>query len=465
MQINQRLNSKIIIATIFSSFLAPFMSSAVNIAVPKIAKELNLNAIEANFIVLSFILFSAAFMLPIGKIADSFSRSKLFLFGNILFLISSVGCMLSKGFLSLIIFRCIQGASSSFIFATSMPILISHNPPQYRGRLLGYNTAAVYLGISLGPFVGGIIIDSIGYSGIFLFSAIISLISVLLIIIAKKEIIEEEKLISLKDFDIKGSLFAIIGLNLLMYGASTFSYSIINKILFILGILSVVLLIIVEKNVKNPLVDIKIFSNNKPFIFSNLAALINYCATYGAGYMVSLYLQNVKGIDAKAAGIIMIIQPIFQIILSILSGRISEKKNPTIIATLGMILLSIGLLIYVTFTQNTPFYLLYINLIIMGVGFGLFSSPNTNVVMSSVKKEFFSIASSIISEMRLVGQAFSMAIISIVFSIFFKGTKGLFDKIALMNSFKLIFAVFFILSIFGILASLVRVERKNANEN
>jgi len=459
----QRLNFKIIAATIFSSFLAPFMSSAVNIAVPQMAKQLHLNAIQSNLIVLSFILFSAAFMLPIGKIADSYSRSRLFLLGNILFLLSSIGCMMARDFISLLVFRCIQGGASSFIFATAMPILVSQNPPQFRGRLLGYNTASVYLGISLGPFVSGIIIQKFGYNGIFLLSAIICVISILLILYAFKDIKEQKQNNIFKDYDYIGAILSIIGLNLLMFGASTFSSGIFNKVLFLIGVIFIILLFIFERYAKNPLIDMKLFSKNKPFVFSNLSALINYCATYGAGYMLSLYLQNVRGFSARAAGIVMIIQPIFQIILSIFSGRLSEKKNPSIIATAGMALLSVGLLIYISFGLNTSLYLLYINLIIMGIGFGMFSSPNTNVVMSSVKKEYFSIASSVISEMRLVGQAFSMAIISIVFSIHLKGQNALFNKAGLVVSFKTIFTVFFIMSIVGILTSLVRVE-KNQKE-
>lgn len=215
------------------------------------------------------------------------------------------------------------------------------------------------------------------------------------------------------------------------------------------------------------MLDVKLFVKIPQFGFSNLAALINYSCTFSASYLLSLYLQIVKALPAQVVGSILILQPISQVITSLISGRASEKIEPRKLATAGMVLTTAGLFIFSLFSSKTNIVLVIVNLIIMGIGFGLFSSPNTNVVMSSVPQSLYGAASSTISVMRVMGQAFSMAIVSFIFSLYLKGAKLSHENyLMILKSMKISFFVFSVLSIVGIVASIKRgniYNQENSN--
>lgn len=437
------------------------MSSAVNIAAPDIAKSFKLNTEELNLAISIFLIFSAAFILPMGKLSDTFDRTKIFKTGFLLFTLSTLMCALSTSIKTLLIFRALQGFFSAFTFVTSMPILIENHSPQIRGRLLGINTAVVYLGTSLGPFLGGLLVKLWGYRSIFLFGFAIGLIgSFVNLFLLQKEVknTRQAKLLdSLKLLDKLGTILSMTGLFLLMYGASTFELGNTSKILFFAGLILMVIFVVVEAKLQNPILDVKLFVKIPQFGFSNLAAFINYSCTFSASYLLSLYLQLVKALPSQLAGSILIVQPLSQVITSLISGRASEKIEPRKLATSGMVLTTAGLFIFSTFAAKTNLVIVILNLFIMGIGFGLFSSPNTNVVMSCVPKSLYGTASSTISVMRVIGQAFSMAIVSFVSIMFLKGVKLSHENsILILKSMKTSFLVFAILSILGIVASYKR---------
>jgi EmrB/QacA subfamily drug resistance transporter len=460
-QEDRKINKNILIATTLSSFLVPFMSSAVNIAAPDIAKSFKLNAEELNLAISIFLIFSAAFILPMGKLSDTFDRTKIFKTGLLLFTLSTLMCALSNTVEILFVLRALQGFFSAFTFVTSMPILIEEHLPQIRGRLLGINTAVVYLGTSLGPFLGGLLVKLWGYRSIFLFGFAIGLVgSFVSLFLLQKEVknTKQAKLLdSLKSLDKMGTILSMIGLFLLMYGASTFELGNTSKILFFAGLILMVIFVVAEAKLQNPILHVKLFVRIPQFGFSNLAALINYSCTFSASYLMSLYLQLVKALPSQLAGSILIVQPLAQVITSLISGRASEKIEPRKLATSGMVLTTAGLFIFSTFAAKTNLVIVILNLFIMGIGFGLFSSPNTNVVMSCVPKSLYGTASSTISVMRVIGQAFSMAIVSFVSIMFLKGVKLSHENyLLILKSMKTSFLVFALLSILGIVASYKR---------
>ncbi|ABP66130.1 major facilitator superfamily MFS_1 [Caldicellulosiruptor saccharolyticus DSM 8903] len=467
----QKINKNILIATTTSSFLVPFMSSAINIAAPDIAKKFNLVAENLNLVITIFLLFSAAFILPMGKLSDTFDRTKIFITGLISFTISTLMCAIAPNITVLFIFRALQGFFSAFVFVTSIAILIENHSPKIRGRLLGINTATVYLGTSIGPFLGGILVRLFGFRSIFLFAFLVGFVaSFISLFLLKKEIkVQQHTSLaeSLKNLDKIGTIFSIVGLFLLIYGASTFELGKTPKMLFFLGGVLLILFVGFELATQNPLLDVKLFVKIPQFGFSNLAALINYSCTFSASYLLSLYLQIVKALPAQVVGSILILQPISQVITSLISGRASEKIEPRKLATAGMVLTTAGLFIFSLFSSKTNIVLVIVNLIIMGIGFGLFSSPNTNVVMSSVPQSLYGAASSTISVMRVMGQAFSMAIVSFIFSLYLKGAKLSHENyLMILKSMKISFFVFSVLSIVGIVASIKRgniYNQENSN--
>jgi MFS family permease len=223
------------------------------------------------------------------------------------------------------------------------------------------------------------------------------------------------------------------------------------------------LFLIFEKRMDHPVFEVRLFLKNRVFAFSGLAALIHYSATNATGFFLSLYLQYVKGLDAKSAGLIMISQPVAMALLSPLAGRLSDRKNPGVIASIGMGLTGAGLILFCFIKSSTPVYIIVLLLILMGIGFGLFSSPNSNAIMSSVEKRNLGLASGVVGTMRMVGQMMSMGIAMMLIALYIgKQTINPATYSGFVSAMKTGFVIFSILSVLGIFASLAR-NKKLAN--
>lgn len=456
------LKRSVLLVAAFAAFLTPFLSSAVNLALPAIGKDLNANAISLSWIISSFILSSAVFLLPMGRLGDIIGRKKIFSYGIVLFTISTFLIVFSHSVTSLIILRTLQGFSSAMIFGTSLAIITSVFPPGERGHAIGISITATYFGLSAGPVIGGFLTQLLGWRSIFALLVPIGLISTWLIF---SRIRTEWAEAGEDRFDIRGSV--IYGLSLLsfMYGFSKLP-SAFGWICFLSGIALAAIFILFEKKIFNPVFDIKLILHNRIFAFSGLAALINYSATSATGFFMSLYLQYLKGFDARTAGLIMILQPVAMALLSPLAGKLSDKKDPGVIASIGMGLTASGLILLCFIGPETPVYEIVLLLILMGTGFGLFSTPNSNAIMSSVEKRHLGIASGVVGTMRMIGQMMSMGIAMMLIALYIgKQTINKDTLQGLMASMKTGFVIFSILSVLGIFASLARNNRIESNKS
>ena len=299
------------------------------------------------------------------------------------------------------------------IFGTLVAILTAAYPAKERGKVLGINVAITYLGLSAGPFIGGIITQYLGwrfiYAGVMVYSLIIAGLAFFLIK-------DNERCAENGNFDVSGTAMYAVMLLSLMYGLSLIP-DMMGAYLIGFGLLVMILFFWWELRHKNPILKISVFRNNKVFMFSNLAALINYSATFAVALLLSYYLQDMKGFNPQTAGLILIAQPIVQAIFSPLTGRLSDKVEPRIVASAGMGLCVIGLGLFALLTPQTSLLLIIASLMFMGLGFALFSSPNTNAIMSSVERCDYGVASGMVSTMRLVGQMLSLGIAMLTFSV------------------------------------------------
>jgi EmrB/QacA subfamily drug resistance transporter len=447
------LKRSVLIVTAFAAFLTPFLGSAINLALPSIGKEFNTSAIELGWIASSFILSSAMFLLPFGRLADITGRKKIFTWGISLFTVSTSLIIFSWNIESLIIFRIMQGISGAMIFGTSLAILTSVFGPGERGRAMGINITAVYTGLSGGPVIGGLLTQYFGWRSIFVFLVPVGIVSLYLIFEKMKPEWAEAKG---EKFDWKGS--AIYGLSLaaFMYGFSKLP-SVLGWILLGAGLILGLLFLFFEKGISNPVFDIRLILRNRVFAFSGIAALIHYSATSATGFFISLYLQYIKGFDARTAGFIMISQPIMMALLSPLAGKLSDKYNPGVIASTGMGLTATGLVMLCFVNAGTPIVTIITLLIIMGIGFALFSSPNSNAIMSSVEKKHLGVASGVVGTMRMVGQMLSMGIAIMLLAVYL-GQEAIVPETypGLIAGMRMGFVIFSVLCILGIFASLAR---------
>ena len=443
----------ILIITTLSSFMTPFMSSSINLALPSIGKEFSLNAVVLGWIATSFLLATAALLLPAGRLADIYGRTKVFKGGIAIYTAASLFCGLSFSGEVLIISRVLQGIGGAMLFSTSTAILVSFFPFEERGKVLGINTAAVYTGLSSGPFIGGLITQHFGWRYIFFINVLFGLLS---LIIAYRKLKFEWAEAKGEKFDFIGSIAYGVTLIIIMYGFSILP----NKYgfyLIILGVLGFYIFSRFELKVSSPVFNMSLFTTNKAFAFSNLAALINYSATFAVGFLLSFYLQYIKGFNPQTAGIILVSQPVMMAVFSPISGRISDKTEPRIVASTGMIITTIGLFLLIFLKANTSVVFIITSLIFLGFGFALFSSPNTNAVLSSVDKKFLGVAASTLSTMRITGQMFSMGLALLIISIFIGKSKIIPENHpALLNGIGIAFVLFTILCFAGIFASLAR---------
>jgi MFS family permease len=443
----------VLLVSAFAAFLTPFLGSAVNLALPAIGKEFHANAISMSWVISSFILTSAMFLLPFGRLGDITGRKKIFSAGILLFTITTFLIVLCWNIGSLIILRVLQGFSSAMIFGTSMAIITSVFQPGERGRAIGINITATYLGLSLGPVIGGLLTNYLGWRSIFAFLVPFGIISLILI---KKKIKTEWAEAVGEKFDWKGSVVYGIALASFMYGFSRLPSS-TGWICLSAALLMAVLFLFLENKINNPVFDIRLIMRNRIFAFSGIAALINYSATSAIGFFISLYLQYIKGLSPGTAGLLMISQPVAMTLLSPLAGKLSDKKNPGIIASAGMGVTALGLVLLCFIRESTPDYIIVLLLLLMGIGFGLFSSPNSNAIMSSVEKRYLGVASGVVGTMRMVGQMMSMGIAMMLIALYI-GKQPINPQTfpGLISAMRTGFVIFSVLSLLGIFASLAR---------
>ena len=448
----------ILLATTLSSFLTPFMGSAINVALPIMAKELSMTALSLSWVASSFILAATITLVPLGRLADIYGRKRIFLYGAITFTFASVLCTWSPTQTFLIIVRALQGIGGAMIFSTGTAMLISAYPPAQRGRILGITIAAVYIGLTVGPFIGGILTDHWGWRYIFLFTTLLGIMIILLIAFMVKE---EWLGAQSEGFDLTGSLLYAVALFALMYGISLLPS---GKAGLLIGIGLICFILFIRQQLRNPspLLDMRLFLNNRVFAFSNLAALINYCATFAVTLLLSLYLQHIKLLTPSQTGIILIAEPVVQALFSPLAGRLSDRFEPQLIASLGMALNVLGLIPLIFIHNDTSIHYIIICLIVLGIGFALFSSPNVNATMSSVENKYYGVASATLGTMRLTGQMLSMGITMLVFAVIL-GNQPLAEanNPLLLQSTHIIFFVLSIVCCGGILASLARGKVHN----
>ena len=442
-----------LIAAVTASFIGPFMGSSVNVALPSMGGEFGLGAVTLGWVNTAFLLAGAVFTVPFGRLGDIYGRKRIYWMGILVFTLASVVIALAQSGATLIAGRAVQGFGGSMFFATGMAILMSVYPARKRGRALGIVVAAVYLGLSTGPFIGGLITQHLGWRAIFWLNLPLGL---LLLVIAFFLLPGDWTGARGARFDLKGAMILGASLFSTLYGFSVLP-AVYGFVLLAAGVSGIAAFVAFELREPEPIVDVRMFRDNPVFAFSNLAALINYAATFAVTFLVSLYLQQVRGFSPQSAGTLLVVQPLVQAVLSPLAGRLSDRIEPRTVASAGMALTLIGLLMLAVVGRGTPIPYVAVCLALLGLGFALFSSPNTNAVMSSVHRDLYGVASGMLGTMRQLGMMVSMGVVMMMLSLKLGGAvigpERADDFVGVM---RVVFLVFAGLCFGGIFASLAR---------
>ncbi|MBU1242436.1 MFS transporter [Myxococcota bacterium] len=446
----------LLILVMVTSFFTPFIGAAVNLALPGIAGEFDLNAVAMSWIAMSYLLSSAVFLVPLGKLADIMGRKRIFLWGNLVLAVSSALGVFAPSAEVLIAFRVGQGLGSAMVFSTGMALITEVFPQRERGRAIGYSVTAVYTGLALSPVIGGVLISWAGWRSLFVVPAIIG---VLAAIATHAAIPGEWAEARGEKFDLKGTLLYIPSMCLFMYGFAHLPAPAAFALTAV-GLAGLVLFVRTELGTTSPVFEVRLFATNRLFALANFAALINYATTFAVTFVLSLYLQYIQGMSPREAGMVLIAQPLVMAVVASRSGKWSDRIDPRLLASAGMAVSAVGLLMLTLLRDDTPTAFLLVTLGVLGMGFGLFSSPNTNSIMGSVEKRHLGLASGTVGTMRLTGQMLSMGLATLVLHLFIgdspvhAGNHGAFIRAA-----DTIFIVFAALSGLGVWASWSRGRR------
>ncbi|MDJ0623590.1 MAG: MFS transporter [Desulfocapsaceae bacterium] len=453
--------SALLVATL-TSFMGPFMISSVNVALPAIQEDLQMDAVQLSWIATAYLLAVAIGLVPSGKIADIHGRKKVFATGLAIYTLGSGAAIMADSAVFLISTRVFQGIGAAMFVTTGMAILTSIFPGRERGQAIGIYVAAVYIGLSVGPFAGGLLTQYFGWRSIFIVMLPLGLLSLTLTLYFLRGEWRGE---ADQRLDILGSIFYIAAIFCLVYGA-TLLPQMPGVLLVFTGTFLLILFIRQQLRTPYPVFDIKLFTTNKAFTFSSLAALLNYSATFAVTFLLSLYLQYIKAMPPQTAGTVLMAQPVMMALLSPYAGRLSDRIEPRFIATCGMLVTVIGVSFFALLHPDTNLLLIIANLILLGTGFALFSSPNMSAIMGAVNREDYGLASGAVATMRLLGQMFSMALATVVLSLTVgKQTINPDNYELFLDCLQLVFAISALLCLAGVYFSWFRGSLHNRSTN
>ena len=453
MTTNSKDKQYILIVAVLTAFAGSVTINAVIVALPAIGIELSMNAVQLGWIAQSFALAAAIFVLPFGRLADIWGRKRIFTLGLAFAVISTLLAALSNSFIMLVCARVMQGIGMTMLYSTGLALLTSAYPAAERGRVLGINVAAVSLGLSLGPTIGGILTQNIGWRSIFVFYIILVLPALILLLTKVKREWAESKG---EKYDLTGSMLFAIMLFCIMYGFTLLPAQ-AGIWIIIAGAIGLFVFIFWELKVPSPIFNIYLLTKSRMFSFSTFSQLIYYTSIFSITVILSLYLQYIKGLSPQDAGFILLAQPVMQGIFSPLAGRVSDKIQPRIIVSAGIVVVLASLFLLLSKIEDiTPLFTI-IGLALLGMGHAFVTSPNTNAIMSSVDKKYFGVAASMDVTTRNIGMTLSMGIFILLLSLYMGSapiTPNNYD--GFIESIRTILTICCIICLISIVVSAIR---------
>jgi EmrB/QacA subfamily drug resistance transporter len=399
-----------LIAVCTGYLIAPMGMAAVNVAIPALAEDLQANAMKVAWLPTLYILANVAFMLPFGKLADNYGRKRIFALGLLLNALSAFMCAIGTDIDWILFWRFVQGAAGAMIFSTGVAIITSVTPASKRGAALGFLAACVYIGLTMAPAVGGWLTELLGWRAVFYFQ--IPLIIALLIYM-KYRLHGEWKNEQHSRFDWIGSGIFITFACTLVYGLSKLP-SVLGIVLLILSCFSLMGFIVHQSHDKQPLIRVQMFRESRVFSMSLFTSFLMYGSNFAIIFLLSLYLQYIKGFGPAYAGQILLVQALLMAIVAPFAGKLSDRFQPRVIATLGCCIVALGFMFLIQLDTSTTAFYISASLGLIGLGFGLFSTPNNSAIMGAVKEQEVGVASASMNLSRTIGNLVGMSVVNLM---------------------------------------------------
>jgi MFS family permease len=438
----------VLIASALGSSLAPFMVSALIVALPTIGREFSADTASLGWVTSIFFLAAAMFLVPLGRIADIHGVKKVFTTGIFVYFLSVLLCSIAPDIRFLIGARFITGIGAGMIFGTSIALLSLVFSESERGKAIGINVAAMSVGFLLGFFAGGILTYYTTWRMIFLLTIPVEIAVIFLILTRIKG---ECEITRQRGLDLSGMFLYCLAIFFIMVGFSTLP-QFTGGTLFAAGVVCSLLFVLNESRVKFPVVPVDLLMKNKTFLTTNLIVVIFNASNFAFIFLFTLYLQDIRALDARVAGLLLLTPIFFMALLSPFAGRLSDRTAPRMVIGAGILLSSAGLFLCVFLDRSTSFLFIIVALSLIGTGIAFCQSPLVRTSVSSVQKEMFGLASGMIETMRLIGMTISIAITIIVFTVVI-GNNHITPPVfpLFIQSFHLLFLVFFGISLCGLL--------------
>jgi EmrB/QacA subfamily drug resistance transporter len=418
--------------------MTPLDGSIVTVAIPSIASSIRIGLEAVVWIPLAYLLLLTVLLINVGRLADLRGRKRFYTFGFIIFTVGSVLCAASVTDLQLIVFRAIQGVGAALIAANSTAIVTDSFPRAERGKALGINTMAVYTGLTAGPVIGGILVQYYGWRSIFYVNVPIGIIVITLTVLRLRESRTDEVG---GGFDLAGAATLSIALASLLVvltfgGSYGWASPLTIGLLMLSGATFVSFLQVESRLTRHPTLDLSLFTRNRMFAAANTSALLAYIAFNGVTFMISIYLQSIQGLNPETTGFYLIAESAAMALLSPFSGWLSDRFGSRLLCTLGMFMVTVGLYLFTQLDTASSALDIMSRLILVGVGFGVFSSPNTSSVMGSVNQTKLGVAAGTLATMRFMGQSVGLALLGTVMAAALppKTMLALFTGLAMQNS-------------------------------
>jgi EmrB/QacA subfamily drug resistance transporter len=396
--------------TTIGSLMVAIDSTIVILALPNMLQDLHSNLVRMTWVIIGYLLVNTVLQLTFGRMADMFGRVRMYNIGFIIFTIGSVLCGFASSDSMLIGSRLLQGVGGAMLSANAMAIITEVFPANQRGQAMGINAVTWGAGSVLGPVLGGLILAVTSWRWIFLVNLPIGIIGTLAAYLLLHDIAPNPRG---ERFDILGAFLFTVGLVSLLLGltdgigSSLLAPPILAML--IVGIVALVLFIIRERSVSYPMLDLHLF-DNRLYAFSVSAATLQSLAIFAVNFLLIFYLQGVRGYSPLTAAFLILPLSVLTSIVGPLSGRLADKIGGAIPATVGLVLQGAALVLLALLSPTTPYWILALALSLMGIGGGLFWSPNTSTTMGAAPRNRLGVASATLNTMRNVGMVFSFAV-------------------------------------------------------
>jgi len=397
--------------------------SIVNIALNTLVKEMGKPLAVVEWVVLAYMLTIATLMLSVGRLADMIGKKNIYLAGLAIFTLGSGLCGLAPTIYWLIVFRIVQAIGAAMTMALGTAIVTEAFPPAERGKALGIIGTVVSIGVIAGPTIGGLILQSLSWHWLFFVNLPVGVVGLVMVAVFVPHLRPEGR----QRFDFIGAGTLFFSMASLLYGLSLVQLNGFSNpmvyITFGLGVFMLATFIYVELNVEEPMIDLRLFSS-RLFSINLITGALSFVANAGTILLIPFYLQNVLGFDPQKTGLLLIVAPLAIAVVAPLSGVLSDRMGSRLITTIGLVICALGFVLLIGINESTSALEYILRYLPIGIGMGIFQSPNNSAVMGSAPRERLGVASGLLSLTRVIGQMTGIAVLGAIYNTVVLRTSG-----------------------------------------